>query len=487
MKIEIEFSASDLKQAVAGLGKVMSRSGLPALRCARLIRDDSGNVSFSVTDLDSLATYRLRDPQDGPTGDMLVPWELLAKAARNTKDRAVFIREKADTVVARTFIGSMSFEEPAAMPPLDEWPFIPPVTGPWLDLNATFKTAFIEAMSCSSTDSSRFVINGVCLDLTKPDAHYVVGTNGRQLYAANTFKFDLPRSIIVPNRKFLAWTGFAEDGEWKARTNLEQDETAGGWIEISSDRWSMRTKLIAGEYPNWRPVFPAEESSATTVRLTPEAIKMLLEVVPMVRTADRSKEFACIAVHGESLVLHSRSEASESWKDIAVPGASAAGPAATVLVHREQFTHALRMGFDQIELRDPLSPTVLRAPGKQIVLGCIRGDMPQTTSTEESSPSTPQPEKTTTEKENNERNSVNTITKGERPKAAMTAAQNESDSALRAAALQVENVRNNFREGLNGLNQALNFLKAAEKEQKSSEKEIESVRTTLRSLQRVQI
>jgi hypothetical protein len=119
MKIEIEFSASDLKQAVAGLGKVMSRSGLPALRCGRLTRNDSGAVSLSVTDLDSLATYRLRAPQDGPAGDMLVPWELLAKAARNTKDRAVFIGEKPDTVVARTFIGSMSFEEPAAMPPFD--------------------------------------------------------------------------------------------------------------------------------------------------------------------------------------------------------------------------------------------------------------------------------------------------------------------------------------------------------------------------------
>ena len=58
---------------------------------------------------------------------------------------------------------------------------------------------------------------------------------------------------------------------------------------------------------------------------------------------------------------------------------------------------------------------------------------------------------------------------------------------MRAAAVQVENIRNNFRESLNGLNQVLSLLKTAEKEQKSSEKEIESVRSTLRSLQRVQI
>lgn len=483
MKIEIQFPASDLKQAVAGLSKVMVRSGLPALRCARMRRDDSGYVSVSVTDLETLATYRLPLPQEGPAGDLLVPWELFVKASKNTKERAIFIRESADTVVARTFIGSMSFEEPAAMPPSDEWPFIPEVTGPTLDLPDGFKTAFVEAMSCSSTDDSRRIINGVCLDLTKPECHYVVATNGRQLYAANTFKFDLARSIVVPNRKILTWSGLVDDGDWKLRTRLEQEPKEGGWAEILSNRWTIQTKLIDGEYPNWRQIFPAEESTATAVRFSPEATRMLLEIVPMMRTADQHKMSVCVGVQGDRVFLHSRSSNEEPWKDIPVDGASVAGPAAAVLIHREQFTHALRMGFDHLELRDPLSPAVLRAPGKQMALGAMRGDMPFVYSTEESSPSAPQADTPATEPE---RNSVNTTTtNGERSKT--TTPPEQPDSALKTAAVQIENLRNVFRESIHGLGQVLNLLKAAEKEQKSSEKEIESVRSTLRSLQRVQI
>ena len=79
-----------------------------------------------------------------------------------------------------------------------------------------------------------------------------------------------------------------------------------------------------------------------------------------------------------------------------------------------------------------------------------------------------------------------TATNGERSKTA-TAAPEPADSALKTAAVQVENLRNVFRESIHGLGQVLNLLKAAEKEQKNSDKEIESVRSTLRSLQRVQI
>jgi hypothetical protein len=484
MKIEIQFPASDLKHAVAGLGKVMSRSGLPILRCVRIRRDEAGYASLSVTDLETLATYRLPTPQEGQAGDLLVPWEFFAKAVKTTKERAVFVLEKSDTVVARTFIGSMSFEEPAAMPPLDEWPFIPVVNGAWLNLNDGFKRAFVEAMSCASTDDSRPVINGVCLDLTKPECHYVVGTNGRQLYAANTFKFDLARSIIIPNRKFLSWSGFVQDGEWKLRTRLEPEPKDGGWAEIVSNHWTIQTKLVSGEYPNWRQIFPAEESSASIARFTPEATKMLLEVVPIMQTADQHKASACVVIHGDRMFLHTRSSQNEPWKEIPVPGASVAGPTAALLVNKEQFTHALRMGFDQLELRDPLCPAVLRAPGKQMALGSMRGDMPALTSTEESVPSAPQPDNTTTEPE---RNSVNTNTNGERSETTTPTAPDPNESALKSAAVRIENLRNVFRESIHGLNQVLNLLKAAEKEQKNSDKEIESVRSTLRSLQRVQI
>jgi len=42
----------------------------------------------------------------------------------------------------------------------------------------------------------------------------VVGTDGRHLYAANSFCFDWKERVIIPNRKFLLWPTFINDGTW---------------------------------------------------------------------------------------------------------------------------------------------------------------------------------------------------------------------------------------------------------------------------------
>ena len=60
-------------------------------------------------------------------------------------------------------------------------------------------------------------------------------------------------------------------------------------------------------------------------------------------------------------------------------------------------------------------------------------------------------------------------------------------SALTTAVLQIETVKTALRDVLLDLNATLDLLKAAEKEKKASLKEVESVRTTLRSLQKVAI
>lgn len=68
-----------------------------------------------------------------------------------------------------------------------------------------------------------------------------------------------------------------------------------------------------------------------------------------------------------------------------------------------------------------------------------------------------------------------------------TANAEAEQNPIRTAIAQVDHVRNQFRDCLNGLNQAMTQLKAAERDQKMTAKEIDSVRGTLRSLQRVQI
>ena len=60
MKHIIELPVSELKTALAGLGKVVNRrSALPVLAHLRVSRDATGQVALQGTDLDSTATYKL--------------------------------------------------------------------------------------------------------------------------------------------------------------------------------------------------------------------------------------------------------------------------------------------------------------------------------------------------------------------------------------------------------------------------------------------
>ena len=69
MNTEITLAASELKQALPGLSKIVGRSRtLPVLQTVRITRDGAGKVSILATDLDSFATYTANWPGTGRAG-----------------------------------------------------------------------------------------------------------------------------------------------------------------------------------------------------------------------------------------------------------------------------------------------------------------------------------------------------------------------------------------------------------------------------------
>jgi hypothetical protein len=120
-------------------------------------------------------------------------------------------------------------------------------------LDDAFKVALQQAFDCASVDSGRYVLQGACLDVSNKEAHYVVGTDGRHLFSANSFLFDIPQSLIVHSNKFLTWPGFMEDGPWTMRFQPEikpepKSKTVGkpAWVRLDSDHWTYVSKPIEG-------------------------------------------------------------------------------------------------------------------------------------------------------------------------------------------------------------------------------------------------
>jgi DNA polymerase III sliding clamp (beta) subunit (PCNA family) len=291
---EIVLPVMALKEALPGLNKVVAkRATLPVLQHVRLARDVEGKISIQATDLDAFATYTAKEPLPGPAVEMLVPLDQLAKTAKSLGSEGTigFTKDGKDKVKVRYSIGGSMVERTINSLPADEFPPTPTVNQPPMPLESGFGLALRQALECCSEDSSRRILNGACLDVTDKKFHYIVGTNGRCLFSANSFCFDLKKSVVIPDSKFLAWPDLldeepvalsVEPGEEEepAKNGKPGQAAKPGWIKFQTSRWTYITKEIAGKFPNWKQVNPEITSKWTRINLSDEALKQLLLITP---------------------------------------------------------------------------------------------------------------------------------------------------------------------------------------------------------------
>lgn len=502
MQHSLELPAVAIKNAMAGLSKIISsKSTLPVLGCIRVEADANGVTRIQATDLDSFVTCQVQGSPGGFPA-CLVPFDTLNRIAKGAKNPVRLVREDGKVSVQSSF-GTATVAQSLTTHPLKEWPVVPAVPAPTLTGEAAFKKAVREALECASVDSSRYVINGVCLDLSHDDCHCVVATDGRHLFSANTFHFDLPQSVIVPTRKFLGWSGFAQDGEWRVGVALNKDEEP-EWVRLESDHWSFITKPIQGNYPNWRQVIPGEDRKTTTVTLNEEAIDLMLDALPRMPGSDDNYQPVDLIVANGQFCLSARAKGDPASSQVPVPGATVTGDDTQIRLNRSFVTKALRFGFTNFEITDELSPILFTAPGRKLVAMPIRlesSTSPQPTpqpDAEAAAPATPSaeaPEPTQTDERTTMPAETN-LTPPRRgnlqPKVEGTNGNHNgtngtNGSALSVAVTQIETVKTGLRDVIIELNATLDLLRAAEREKKASAKEVESVRATLRSLQKVAI
>lgn len=496
MKTEIQLPAAELKVALAGLGKVISkRTTLPVLQQVRLTRDERGVVSLHGTDLDVFVSYLAQDSQPGSPVDLLVPFEPLNKAVRSTKGTITITGEKKRVSIG-TLIGTTPMEEAFDMLPVAEWPKAPVLDEPSVALNDVFKASLREALECVGSDGSRRVLTGAHLDVSKPQAHYLVATDAHHLYASNSFAFDLKTSLTIPSSRFLLWPEFSADGDWCAGVRPATGKEP-GYVQIHSNRWRFITRLIDEPFPNWRNVVPEESRPGTRVELTEEAVATLLQIIPRLPGQDIQYQPMSFTVRDERLYVTGRIK-NGTAPEIGIAGARLSGlPVNSVSLNREYVAKALRFGLGTIEIQDSLSVARFSKGGKQMIIVPLRPDAAAAPTTAPTPSPTPQPgpaaspsappaePPTETERKHMPQNPMTAPERGNLR--SHPATNGEDGSAFKAVVEQIESIKTKLKETLGDLTEALALIKAAEKEKRLNEKEMESVRATLRSLQKVQI
>ncbi len=253
MNTEITLPVSELKSALPGLNKVAARkSYLPVLQNIKVSRHRNGLVTLQATDLDSFATYTVTGRQPGEPVDLLVPLEQLNKAFKcsGSKDDVALICEGKETKLRYSIAGT-PVHQPVTVMPVNEWPPVPQIKAESFKLDPAFGPALRQALESCSDDPSRSALRGACLDVTDKKCHYIVASDSRSLFSANSFTFPLTKSLIIPDSKFLGiqvicWT------RSRASCQCSHRGRAGTPRPTSASnlrRWQFITQDIDGEYP----------------------------------------------------------------------------------------------------------------------------------------------------------------------------------------------------------------------------------------------
>ena len=522
MNKEITLAVSELKEALPGLTKVIGRSRtLPVLQTVRITRDRDGKVSLLATDLDSFATFTAKETQIGPAVDILVPVDQLGKAVKCSSPREDIgiVLESKDKVKLRYNIAGNTVEQTISSLPADDYPPVPQVKQPSVQLEAGFGQALKEALQCCSDDASRYVLRGACLDVNDKKLHYVVGTNGRMIFSANSFCFNLKKSVIIPDSKFLAWSDFLDEQPaflsvepgleaQKAKDGKPAVEATAGWVKLESPRWSFVTKEIEGAFPNWHQCVPTPNSKWTVVRLSEEAVKQLIQVIPNLPGGD-SPNYPVRLRIDRYLNVEGPNKDQDDWTSIPVQTVNVNGNPVCIGLNREYLLKALRFGLNKLEIEDPLSPMVLSNGGKKIIISPLNLDGPKLTApaqptAEATTPASNQPAPQqqagapTEERTEMPRTAKTTALEGTRSEllnaenqakttSTTSTSNNGNGSAMKSLVEQVDQIKDHLRNVIRDLTTVIDAVKAAEKEKKATDKEIEAVRAKLRQIQNVSI
>ncbi len=257
----MKFSVSKEK-LLAGLQTVQNvvstRTTLPILSNVLLHAAD-GQVRLTTTDLDVGVSGGI-DAQVEKSGATTLPARRLANIVRELPAAEVEI--DVDSKNVASIRCGQSFFKILGLPE-DEFPPLPKFEDAktFTLSQQALRDALKKTSYAISTDETRYVLNGILFSF-KENKLTMVATDGRRL-ALVDLEVEFPRSheveIIVPT-KCVTELGRLLGDEGDVRMSVGENQVA---FEIGGT--SLVSKLIEGNYPNYRQVIPGDAKERITL------------------------------------------------------------------------------------------------------------------------------------------------------------------------------------------------------------------------------
>ena len=248
----------DLSEALQIVQRgVSSRPGIPALTGVLLEATEDGHLTLTTTDLEVSARLSI-DVTVTEAGRALVPARLLADTVKSLSDAPV----EFDADQAQAEIRCAAYEGALRLLPAEDFPALQPPSGTRVVVEAPrFAEAIGQVARAASRDEARPVLTGVLVEISR---------EGLTLVATDSYRLAVRELIataageakaIVPERA-MSEAGRAASTVDKGEIELFVDDSQ---ISVQAGPLQLTSRLIEGEFPNYRGLLPEGYESRLTV------------------------------------------------------------------------------------------------------------------------------------------------------------------------------------------------------------------------------
>ncbi|TMK36764.1 MAG: DNA polymerase III subunit beta [Actinobacteria bacterium] len=236
---------------------VSSRPGIPALTGVLLDGAADGQLTMTTTDLEVSARLTI-DVQVTEPGVALIPARLLTDTVKSLSDAPVDV----ETDQSQARIRCAAYEGSLRLLPAEDFPGLQEPGGTRVEADAgAFAEAVSQVARAASRDEARPVLTGVLVEVSREGCVLVATDSYRLAVRDLVASADGEAKAIVPERAFSE-AGRAAAGDEKGKVEILVDDAQ---VSFRAGGLTLTSRLIEGEFPNYRQLLPDTHESRLTV------------------------------------------------------------------------------------------------------------------------------------------------------------------------------------------------------------------------------
>ena len=345
--MKISISKNELKEALAGLTKVIPKKpSIPMLSVLK-ISSDKKSVRITATNLDEWITYVVNDTPN-PECSFMINIHELKDFVFKTKSAQYYGFTVTDDKHINVTTDDYRFPEKIFNTSLvdeDEWPQKPIVTEDNNKISVQVFKYIKEAIPSASKDDTRSVIKGILLE---PDS--IVSTNGKELVQFSC-KTGINTKVVIPVTKFLTSGKLTESNGTISVNSVNGRE----YCIFTTDSWEYAVNTLIGNYPDYKQVIP--KTTSGSIQISSNDIEYLQKAIPLLESSSEHNAVHLFADSNEISFLSENLKSSVLRAKGVYKGLGSNQPV-VISINRNLLIRALSLGFNKFSFNAGYSPVI---------------------------------------------------------------------------------------------------------------------------------